>query len=88
MVKEEVEALTGNKVRIETLDKEDFRNYKVSCQWAKNVLGFLPRYGVLEIIRSLHEHHDEYGDFSNEAFYNIQVFKKTLLKRVVLGDGL
>ena len=78
MVKEEVEALTGKKVQIETLDREDFRNYKVSCQRAKNVLGFLPRYGVLEIIKSLHEHRDEYGDFSNKHFYNIDTFKEKL----------
>lgn len=79
MVKDEVEALTGRKVRIETFAREDFRNYKVSCQRAKNILGFLPRYGVLEIIKSLHEHRDDYGDFSHKSFYNIDTFKDCLL---------
>ena len=76
MVKEEMELLTGEKVAIEILDRQDFRNYKVSCHRAKNVLGFLPRYGVLEIIKSLHAHRDEYGDFSNDGFYNIATFKR------------
>ncbi len=78
MVKDGMEELTGKKVRIETLDKEDFRNYKVSCLRAKNILGFLPRHGVFEILKSLHEHHDEYGDFSNKNFYNIDTFKEQL----------
>ena len=76
MVKEEVETLSGEKIQIEILDKQDFRNYKVTCQKAKNVLGFVPRYGVLEIIKSVHEHREEYGDFSEDRFYNINMFKK------------
>lgn len=78
MVKEEVELLTGKKVKIEILDRQDFRNYKVTCQKARNILGFMPRYSVLDIIKSLHEHLDDYNGFTDENFYNIDIFKKVL----------
>jgi nucleoside-diphosphate-sugar epimerase len=75
LVKEEVETLTGEKVKIEILNKQDYRNYKVTCDRARQVLGFMPRYGIQDIIKSVHKHYDEYGDFSNANYYNIQVFK-------------
>jgi nucleoside-diphosphate-sugar epimerase len=76
MVKDEVEELTGKKIRITVNDVQDFRNYKVTCEKAKTYLGFNPKYGVAEMIRSLHSHLEEFGDFSEERFYNIRVFEK------------
>ena len=67
--------LTGRKIKIQVNNVQDFRNYKVTCDKARNHLGFRPRYGVAEMIASLHQHMDEYGDFTNENFYNIQVFR-------------
>jgi len=76
MVQEEVEALTGKKVTITVKDVQDYRNYKVTCEKARNSLGFRPKYSVSDMIVALHEHRDSYGDFSDDAYYNIKVFKK------------
>ena len=75
-VKDEVEAQTGKKVKIEIKNVQDFRNYKVTCDRAKNVLGFNPKYGVTQMIDDMYAHLHEYGDFSDDNFYNIRVFQK------------
>lgn len=79
MVKEEVEALTEKKVAIEIKNIKDFRNYKVTWQKAKTILGYEPKYTVSHIITDLHHHRDEYGDFENDHYYNIRTFKKLQL---------
>jgi len=76
LVKDEVERLTGKKVRVDIKDKKDFRNYKVTCDRARTYLGFKPKYDVPQMIESIYEHIGDYGDFSEPNFYNIQVFKK------------
>jgi nucleoside-diphosphate-sugar epimerase len=76
LVKDEVEALTGRHVKLNILNKQDFRNYKVECARAGQVLGFVPRYGVADIVKSIHAHAGEYGDFSDPGYYNIEVFKR------------
>mgnify|MGYP002631268821 CR=1 FL=1 len=75
LVKDEVEQRLGKHVQIEIKNIQDYRNYKVTCEKAKTCLGFAPKYGITEMVDSLIEHMDEYGDFSNPNFYNIQVFK-------------
>ena len=81
MVKDEVETLTGRRIKLTVNNLQDFRNYKVSCDRAKMVLGFLPKRSISDIVDSLHRHLEEYGDFSSEEFYNIVVFR-----RGVVGD--
>ncbi|MBI1320017.1 MAG: NAD-dependent epimerase/dehydratase family protein [Candidatus Hydrogenedens sp.] len=76
LVKDEVERLTGKKVKVDIKDKQDFRNYKVTCDRARTYLGFKPKYDVPDTIASIHRHLETFGDFSNPNFYNIQVFKK------------
>jgi len=76
MVKEQVELLTGKKVAITVKDIQDFRNYKVTCDKARNFLGFRPKHSVSDMIVDLYDHYDSYGDFSDDAYYNIKVFKK------------
>jgi len=76
LVKEEVEARLGRKVRIDIKAIKDYRNYKVTCERAKNHLGFFPKYGVVEMVDSLDRHREEYGDFSEETYYNIATFRK------------
>jgi nucleoside-diphosphate-sugar epimerase len=78
LVKDEVEELIGQKIAITVKDIKDFRNYKVTCDRAKTYLGFFPKYGVSDMVASLHRHHEEYGDFSDASYYNIQTFKKNL----------
>ncbi len=55
---------------------EDFRNYKVSIKKAQEILGFKPMYAVMDTIKSLVDHLDNFRDFDNDAYYNIQTFKK------------
>ena len=76
MVKEEVEELTGRKINITVKDVQDFRNYKVTCEKARTYLGFRPKYSVPDMVKSLHDHIDDYGDFSDDVFYNINTFKR------------
>lgn len=75
MVKDEVGDLLGKKIRIDIKDIQDYRNYKVTCQRARTYLGFLPKYSISDIVKDLYEHLDEYGDFSDDCFYNINTFK-------------
>jgi len=76
LVKDAVEELTGKKVLITVNHKDDYRNYKVSCEKARTCLGFAPKYTVSHMVESLHRHLEEFGDFSDERFYNIRVFKR------------
>jgi len=76
MVKDEVEQLLGKKVGITINNLQDYRNYKVTCEKARTYLGFLPKHSISDMIKSLHDHLDAYGDFSSDLFYNINTFKK------------
>jgi nucleoside-diphosphate-sugar epimerase len=78
LVKEELEDL-GERVGIEIKDIQDFRNYKVTSQKAKTVLGYEPRYSVSDIVKKLYQHTDEFGDYEDDNFYNIRQFKKLTL---------
>lgn len=79
MVKEEVEKLTGNKVRLILKSIQDFRNYKVSIQKARTELGYQPQFTIKDIVLDLYEHRDNYGDFNRDEYYNIRVFQKLTL---------
>ena len=65
----------GKEVKVHINDVQDFRNYKVSIQHAKLTLGFTPVYGVKEIINQLFENTAKYGNFEDDKYYNIKVFK-------------
>jgi len=55
---------------------QDFRNYKVSIEKAKNVLSFHPQSDVRGIVRQLIKEMDKFSDWDNPAYQNIQVFRK------------
>lgn len=78
IVAKEVERLTGDKVEIVTKNVQDFRNYKVSCDRARSVLGFAPKFTIADIVRNLHRHIEEYDDFADDMFFNIKVFHNQL----------
>lgn len=54
---------------------EDFRNYKVKTDKARNILSFNPRYTVKDIIKDLADNVDRFKDMDNPKYYNIRVFK-------------
>lgn len=78
MVKHRVEKLTGHKIGIQIKQIQDFRNYKVTIERAKTYLGFLPQCSVEDIIEDLYLHVGQYGDYNDDQFYNIRVFKKMI----------
>jgi nucleoside-diphosphate-sugar epimerase len=82
MVKDAVESVARRRIKINIKNVQDFRNYKVTCERAKMMLGFLPKYSVGEIIRSLHDHLEEYEDFGRDDFYNIRVFQRQFPQRL------
>lgn len=61
---------------IQVRNIQDFRNYKVTWEKARNVLGFHPKHTVQDIIRSLAENYDKFKNFKDPNFYNIQTFKQ------------
>ncbi len=76
LVKAEVEKLTNKKIKLNTKNIQDFRNYKVSIEKAKAELGFNPQHSIADIVKNLYDNRDYYGDYSRDKFYNIRVFKK------------
>lgn len=54
---------------------EDFRNYKVNTDKARNTLSFNPRFTVKDIIRNLADNLDRFKDMDNPKYYNIKVFR-------------
>ncbi|MGA2030823.1 MAG: SDR family oxidoreductase [Thermoguttaceae bacterium] len=77
IVREEVEALLQRRIKICIKNIQDFRNYKVTCDRARLMLGFLPKYSIADIVDSLHSRHATYGDLSNPDYNNIRVFERT-----------
>ncbi len=75
-VKNKVERLTDKKIEIDTKNIQDFRNYQVSIEKAKKILDYSPKYTLNDVVDDIFQHMNDYGDFSNELFYNIAVFKK------------
>lgn len=75
LVKREIEKLTGKRIIIELKNIEDFRNYKVTWEKAKTELGFQPKMDIPDIVADLYDHLQQYGDFSDDRYYNIKTFK-------------
>ncbi len=75
-VRDDMSALTGKKIEIELLNKQDFRNYKVSFEKAKTYLGYQPKENITDIVKVMYGQLERYNDLSNDVYYNIQVFKK------------
>src|ERR1019366_7768680 len=55
---------------------QDFRNYKVSVEKAANVLSFHPTGDVKSIVGNLIDNREQFQDWDNPAYSNIQVFKQ------------
>ncbi len=75
LVKLGVEEIFDRPVKLNIKNIQDFRNYKVSIEKARNVLSFKPRQDVEAIIRDLALHLDRFKDFNNPNYYNIRIFK-------------
>lgn len=74
IVKDTVEATTGMNLKIVNNNVKDVRNYKVTCDKAKTILGFSPTCGVKNIVEDLLNNRQNFGDMDNPAYYNIKTF--------------
>jgi len=75
-VKAEIELQLEIKINLVIHHLQDFRNYKVSTEKAKNVLSFHPQNDIRGIVRQLIKEMDKFSDWDNSAYYNIQVFRE------------
>jgi len=65
----------GQKINVTIKHISDFRNYKVTVEKARNILSFKPKRGAEQIVGELIRHMDDFKDFNNPNYYNIEVFK-------------
>ena len=75
IVKERIEENTGKAIHLQINHNMDFRNYKVSCDKAARVLGYVPKDDAGAIVDALFENFEKFKDFDNPEYYNIQIFK-------------
>jgi nucleoside-diphosphate-sugar epimerase len=75
LVKAEIEERLSIRVNLCIKHLEDFRNYKVSIEKAKNVLSFHPNGDVKSIVRSLIDHMGKYEGWDNPQYSNIECFR-------------
>jgi len=75
LVKTEIESLLGVRVGLRIRHVQDFRNYKVSFEKAKDLLSFNPQHDVRAIVRQLVAERSKFSDWENPSYYNIRVFR-------------
>jgi len=76
LVKTEIEQQLGVKVQLLIRRSQDFRNYKVSFEKAKNVLSFHPQHDIRAIICQLVKEMNKFSDWENPMYYNIQMLRE------------
>jgi hypothetical protein len=76
-----LEKLSGQNVSIRLRQLHDFRNYKVTIDKARTFLGYVPQYGVEDIVDDLYAQRETFGDFNRDEYYNIRVFQKIMQKK-------
>lgn len=75
LVKNAVEERLRKRINLCIKHIQDFRNYKVSIEKAKNVLSFHAAGDVKSIVMNLIDNMDKFQDWDNPAYSNIQAFK-------------
>lgn len=75
LVKSTVEEKLGQRVSLCIKHIQDFRNYKVSTDKAKNVLSFHAADDVKAIVVNLIQNTDKFQDWSNPLYSNIETFR-------------
>jgi nucleoside-diphosphate-sugar epimerase len=75
LVKIAIEERLGKRINLCIKHIQDFRNYKVSIEKAKNVLSFHPAGDAKSIVMNLIDNSDKFQDWDNPLYSNIQAFK-------------
>ena len=65
LVKAEIEQQLGVKIKLVIRHMQDFRNYKVSFEKAKNVLSFHPQHDIRAIVSQLVKEMNKFSDWEN-----------------------
>lgn len=79
-VRETIEQILNIKnIEIEIKNIQDFRNYRVTDEKAKNILNFYSKNDVNDIVESLIAHKQFFEDYNNKNYYNIEIFKNIKL---------
>ncbi len=60
-------------------DIDDCRNYKVNIDKARVYLGFQPQYMARDTVNNINTKCSAYPDFEDDNYYNIRVFKKSII---------
>jgi len=75
LVKASIKSKLDEDIALKIEHRQDYRNYKVSIEKARNLLSFKPRYDIDGIVQDLIIHYDRFKDMRNKQYYNIEVFK-------------
>jgi nucleoside-diphosphate-sugar epimerase len=75
LVKAAIEERMGTPIHLVIKHIQDFRNYKVSIEKAKNVLSFHPSHDLKSIVVNLIDNLDKFQDWDNPLYSNIATFK-------------
>lgn len=75
IVKHEVERIFSKPIKIELMNMQEYRSYKVSVEKARTILSFKGQEDVEGIVRNLAENHERFQNYTDPIFYNIQTFK-------------
>jgi nucleoside-diphosphate-sugar epimerase len=75
IVKTAIEERLSVSIHLEIKHIQDFRNYKVSTEKAKNVLSFHPAGDVKSIVMNLADNMTKFQDWDNPLYSNIATFK-------------
>ena len=75
LVKSAIEERLSTHVNLCIKHMQDFRNYKVSIEKAKNMLSFHPSGSVQSVVDNLIDNLAKYDGWDNPAYSNIECFK-------------
>ena len=75
IVRNTLDARLGMKVKLTIKHIQDYRNYKVSCERARNTLSIKPGHDVEAIVDNLVANRGKFADIDNPTYYNIKVFE-------------
>lgn len=75
LVKATIEERLGMSVHLIIKHIQDFRNYKVSMEKAKNVLSFHPAHELRSIVTDLIDNMAKFQDWDNPRYSNISTFR-------------
>jgi len=76
LVRSALEKRLGGRLNLVIKHIQDFRNYKVCTEKARNILSFHPTSDIESIVRTLVDKMDKFGDLDNPMYSNIHTFKE------------